>query len=176
MAPTQVAPSKGWSNAGGPAASASATKTIGEVAAVDEDGPDWTFFTEWAGNVGIGAAAAGSGDGGGDVEDASASKGGDGGGGGGGSSGDTLLPPVWMENQPVSGVDMVALSDQSVPILFYDDVALYEDELHDFGYDFKTMHTTRQYTFKTFAPVHHVHDALTLACLTSYFTCNCAGT
>jgi len=118
----QVAPSKGWSSAGGPAGSngpSAAAKTVNEVAAADEDGPDWTFFTEWAGNVGIdtGAATSTGGSGGGDAA--------------------VALPPSWMANQPVTGIDMAALSDQSVPILFYDDVALYEDELHDFGYDSK---------------------------------------
>jgi type 2A phosphatase activator TIP41 len=42
-------------------------------------------------------------------------------------------PMDWIESEE-SGIDMQMLLDQSQPILYFDDVNLYEDDMHDNGY------------------------------------------
>jgi hypothetical protein len=113
-----VAPSKGWAAAGGPAG-VGASAAGGAVTAADQGGPDWTFFTPWAGTVEVATAANDSGDNSSSRSPASAAS--------------AVAPPAWSEGQLSSGVDLAALTDTSVPILFFDEVALFEDELHDFG-------------------------------------------
>mmetsp|Transcript_29405 Transcript_29405/g.64793 ORF Transcript_29405/g.64793 Transcript_29405/m.64793 type:complete len:532 (-) Transcript_29405:69-1664(-) len=83
---------------------------------------DWTFSTPYGGTVNQGCHRLGSTAGGGtnvDVDALSAAM---------------LLNGrnVWSKIS-ASGIDLSLLSDRTQPILFYDDVNLYEDDLHDNG-------------------------------------------
>ena len=83
---------------------------------------DWTFSTPYGGTVNrchrLGSTA---------------------GGGGGGINADVSSSAMLLNGRNVwskisaSGIDLSLLSDRTQPILFYDDVNLYEDDLHDNG-------------------------------------------